>query len=75
MALVSKLSSKGQITIPASIRSAMSLKPGDFITYDLNGKSVKLNKIEPFDAVYHAAIAETLEEWNSPEDDEAFHDL
>ena len=75
MALVSKLSSKGQITIPVSIRSAMSLKPGDFITYDLNGKSVKLKKIEPFDAAYHAAVAETLEEWNSPEDDEAFSDL
>ena len=72
MALVSKLSSKGQIKIPASIRSAMSLKPGDFITYSLNGNSVKLKKIEPFDAAYHAAVAETLEEWNSPVDDEAF---
>jgi len=75
MAHISKLSSKGQITIPASIRSAMSLKPGDFIAYELNGKSVKLKKIEPFDTAYHAAVAETLDEWNSPEDDEAFHDL
>ena len=75
MAFVSKLSSKGQVTIPASIRSAMSLKPGDFIAYELNGKSVNLKKIEPFDAAYHAAVAETLEEWNSPEDEEAFGDL
>ena len=75
MPLVSKLSSKGQVTIPAVIRTAMSLKPGDFIAYELNGKTVKLKKIEPFDAAYHAAVAETLEEWNSPEDEEAFSDL
>ena len=75
MALVSKLSSKGQVTIPASIRTAMCLEPDDFIAYDLNGKTVKLKKIEPFDIAYHVAIAETLEEWTSPEDDEAFHDL
>ena len=75
MTLVSKLSSKGQVTIPASIRTAMNLEPGDFIAYELNGRAVNLKKIEPFDKAYHAAIAETLEEWTSPEDDEAFHDL
>ena len=75
MPIVSKLSSKGQVTIPASIRAAMNLEPGDFIAYDLNGKIVKLKKVEPFDAAYHAAIAETLEEWTSPEDEEAFNDL
>ena len=48
MAFVSKLSSKGQVTIPASIRSAMSLKPGDFIAYELNGKSVDLKKNRAF---------------------------
>ena len=44
MSIVSKLSSKGQITIPASIRAAMSLEPGDFIAYDLNGKIVRSSK-------------------------------
>jgi AbrB family looped-hinge helix DNA binding protein len=72
---VSKISTKGQVTIPASIRKAMGVEPGDQIAYELQGKTVKLKKIEPFDAAYHQAIAETLEEWNSPEDDEAFNDL
>ena len=58
MSLVSKLSSKGQVTIPASIRTAMSLEPGDFIAYDLNGKIVKLKKIEPFDTAYHVLLSE-----------------
>ena len=72
---VSKISIKGQITIPAKIRRAMGIKPGNLIAYELQGKTVKLKKIEPFDTAYHAAIAETLEEWQSPEDDEAFNDL
>lgn len=72
---VSKISIKGQVTIPVTIRKAMDIGPGDLIAYELQGKTVQLKKIEPFDAAYHTAIAETLEEWNSPEDEEAFNDL
>ncbi len=72
---VSKLSTKGQITIPADLRKAIGIEPGDMVAYKLQGKSVKLKRVEPFDAAYHAAVAETLEEWNSPGDEEAFNDL
>jgi len=53
----------------------MGVGPGDMVGYELEGKTVKLSRIDPFDAAYHAAVAETLEEWNSPEDEEAFNDL
>ena len=72
---VSKLSTKGQITIPADLRKAIGIEPGDMVVYQLQGKSVKLKRVEPFDAAYHVAVAGTLEEWNSPEDEEAFNDL
>jgi AbrB family looped-hinge helix DNA binding protein len=72
---IGKISAKGQITIPAKIRSALGTGPGDLIAYELEGKKVRLKKVEPFDAACHAAVAETLEEWNSPEDEEAFRDL
>jgi AbrB family looped-hinge helix DNA binding protein len=72
---MSKLSSKGQVTIPADLRKAIGIEPGDIVAYELQGKSVKLKRVDPFDAAYHAAVAETLEEWNSPEDEEAFNDL
>ncbi len=72
---LSKLSTKGQITIPVDLRKALGIEPGDLVAYELDGKSVKLKRVEPFDAAYHAAVAETLEEWNSPEDEEAFNDL
>mgnify|MGYP006443092883 FL=1 len=72
---VSKLSTKGQVTIPAGLRKAIGVKPGDMVAYELDGKGLKIIRIDPFDAAYHAAIAETLGEWNSPEDEEAFNDL
>ena len=71
----STLTSKGQVTIPAAIRKAMDVEPGDLIAYEIQGKIAKLKKIQPFDALFHSAIAETLEEWNSPEDDEVLNDL
>ncbi len=72
---VSKLSAKGQITIPIEIRKAIRIEPGDFVAYELQGQFVKLRRITPFDAAFHSAISETLQEWNSPEDEEAFNDL
>ncbi len=72
---VSKLSAKGQITIPGDLRKAVGIEPGDIIAYELEGRTIKLKRIDPIDAAYHAAIAETLEEWSSPQDEEAFNDL
>ena len=71
----SKLLSKGQVTIPANIRKFMGIVPGDMVAYEIQGKTLKLKKVESFDSAYRAAISEILEEWNSPEDEEAFNDL
>jgi antitoxin PrlF len=72
---VSKLSAKGQVTIPIEIRKAMGIEPGDLVAYKLQGQCIKLKRITPFDAVFHSAVSETLEEWSSPDDEEAFNDL
>ena len=72
---ISKISVKGQITIPKEIRNAIGIKPGDLIAYELHGETVRLRRVNPFDSLFHSAISETLEEWNSPEDEEAFNDL
>ena len=71
----SKLSSKGQVTIPKAVREELGLEPGDLGGYVVGDGGVRLERVEPFDAAYHAAISEGLEEWASPEDDEAFGDL
>ncbi len=71
----SRLSSKGQVTIPKAVREELGLEPGDLVAYVVGDGAVRLERVAPFDAAYHAAISEALEEWASPEDDEAFGDL
>ena len=71
----SKLSSQGQVTVPKAIRERLALEPGDLVAYEVVEGKVVLTRVDPFDAAYHAALSTTLEEWDSPEDDEAFKDL
>jgi AbrB family looped-hinge helix DNA binding protein len=73
--LMSRLSSKGQVTIPKKIRDALDLSPGDRVGYELEDGSVRLRRVDPFDAAFHDALSGTLDEWASAEDEEAFRDL
>ncbi len=70
-----KLTSKGQATIPKEVREQLGLEPGDMLSYEVQGGAVMVRKVEHFNAAWHQAVAGTLAEWNSPEDDEAFGDL
>lgn len=75
VASISRLSAEGQVTIPKEVRRRLGLAPGDMVAYEIDDSPVTIGRIEPFDAVFHKAISETLEEWHSPQDDEAFRDL
>lgn len=71
----SRLSSKGQVTIPVEVREKLQLEPGDRVVYEIENDQAVLRRAEPIDVAFHAALSETLDEWASPEDDEAFRDL
>ena len=71
----SKLSSKGQVTIPRKIRERLGAKAGDLIAYEIKNNVVTLRRVEPLDAAFHAALSTTMDEWATAEDDEAFRDL
>ncbi len=73
--LISTLTSKGQATIPAEVRKNLGLHAGDKITFEITDHKVTIRKAQPFDFQYHHALASTLSEWDSPEDNEAYHDL
>ncbi|MBI1955968.1 MAG: AbrB/MazE/SpoVT family DNA-binding domain-containing protein [Acidobacteria bacterium] len=73
--LVSKISKKGQVTIPKIVRESLRASPGDWIEYEVQDNVIKLRRVEPFDRAFHAALSDTLTEWASAEDEEAFRDL
>jgi len=72
---VSKLSSKGRVTIPKQVRERLGVQPGDLISYEMEGDVVAIKRSEPFDVAFHSAVSVTLDEWTTKEDEEAFRDL
>jgi AbrB family looped-hinge helix DNA binding protein len=72
---MSKLTAKGQTTIPREVRERLSLRPGDLICYQIEDGTVRLRKLEPVDVGYLRAVLTSLSEWDSPEDAEAYDDL
>src|ERR1051325_4156613 len=56
MSLVSKISGKGQVTIPKKVRDSLGAAPGDLIAYEIKGNLVTLKRLDPFDAAYHMAV-------------------
>ena len=71
----SKISTKGQVTIPKSVRESLCASPGDWIEYEVQDNVIRLRRVEPFDRAFHAALSDTLTEWGSPGDEAAFRDL
>lgn len=72
----SKLTTKGQTTIPRAVREALALKDGDVLEFEVEKDAVRIRKVAPEDLAYLRLLEECLaEEWLSPEDAEAFDDL
>jgi antitoxin PrlF len=76
MTYTSRLASDGQVEIPRQIRESLGLAAGDLVSYEIRDREVVLKRVEqPFDAAFHLALSATLDEWSSPEGEEAFRDL
>ncbi len=45
------------------------------MVYELEGRAVRVRRVDPFDVEFHEALASTLDEWSSDEDEAAFRDL
>jgi antitoxin PrlF len=70
--VTSKLTSKGQTTIPSRVRTALRLKPGDALLYTIEGDRVVLTKSD------RGAIEDrfaAFDEWSSDADRQAYADL
>ena len=76
MRLISRITSKGQITIPKAVRSALGLVDGDLVTFALEDDQALLRKVvQGAEAASGAAVGTDLTEWASPADEEAYRDL
>lgn len=53
----------------------LNLNAGDVVGFEIKNHKAMITKIAPFDSKYHQALLNTLSEWNSPSDDEAYNDL
>ena len=73
---VSRLTSKYQTTIPASVRKALSLGKGDAVIFETTESgSVTVRKAMPLDLEFAKAMEPLLSEWDSQEDEEAYRGL
>lgn len=73
--MLGKITTKGQTTIPASVRERLGLKPGDFVEFKVGKAGVTLSKADRMDTAFLSLSQEAFADWESKEDDEAFRDL
>lgn len=76
MVAFAKITAKGQTTIPADIRAALQVGPGDTLAWEMLSEHVaQVCRVQPLDVEYLRAIEGTLDEWHSAADEEAYRDL
>ena len=76
MPAVSKITAKGQTTVPQEVRAALKSKPGDLIAWDIApGGRVAVRRIQAIDVEYLRAVQGTLSEWHTAEDEKAYGKL
>lgn len=73
--LASKVTTKYQTTIPLEVREKLGIRQGDMVAFELENGVVRLRRVVPLDVEYAKALAGTLGEWSSENDEEAYRDL
>mgnify|MGYP001617847019 CR=1 FL=1 len=69
--LTSRLTAKGQTTIPSEVRKSLELRDGDLLFYAIESENlVRIRKLEKVDMQWSRAIESTLSEWKGTEDDD-----
>lgn len=71
----SQLIHHNQAIIPEQVREVLDLHEGDAIIFEIDQAGVHLRKAPPIDTAFTKALQNTLAEWNSAADDEAYADL
>ena len=76
MPVLSKITAKGQTTVPQEVRAALASKPGDLLAWEIEPDGrVAVRRIQPADVEYLRAVQGTLSEWHTAEDEKAYGKL
>ena len=70
-----KITARGQVTIPKTIRAAADLREGDVIAFEIEGDRLVVRKVVSRRDKYLHGLGEMMGEWLSPEDKAAWRDL
>ncbi|MDA3940415.1 MAG: AbrB/MazE/SpoVT family DNA-binding domain-containing protein [Spirochaetia bacterium] len=68
--ITSKITSKGQVTVPKSVRDSLGIKEGDFLAYEVHENNAVIRKVPKIDVEWAKSIESTLTEWADGLDDE-----
>lgn len=72
---LARIGARGQTTIPKRVRVAADLKTGDTLAFEVQADHLVVRKMPVAQDAYLRGLEHTLDEWNSPEDEEAWRDL
>ncbi len=76
MTRIAKITAKGQTTIPADIRAALQVGPGDRLVWEVVEDGVaQVRRVQPLDVEFLEALDTTLDEWHSANDEAAYRGL
>lgn len=68
--ITSKITSKGQVTVPKKIRDALELHEGDSIAYEVHDNTAIIKRVPKVDVEWARSLEATLTEWKDGLDDE-----
>lgn len=76
MSTLAKITSKGQTTVPAAVREALGVKPGDTLLWEIAERGeARVRRVAPLDIAYLKALEPGLSEWASEADEAAYREL
>ena len=68
--ITSKITSKGQVTVPKRVRESLGIKEGDSLAYEVHEDNAVIRRIPKIDFEWAKSIENTLTEWTDGLDDE-----
>ena len=75
MVSVSRITTRGRVTIPKEIREEASLSQGDVVAFEVDGGGLVAYRLADGRDSYSPGLSGTLDEWSSTEDEDAWRDL